>query len=264
MGTTICIFNQKGGVGKTTTAVNLSAAFALTGKQTMLVDCDPQGSATSISGAVPKKFSSTLKDAMMGNVSMNDIIVDSCLYHLKVIPAPSEFSLIELQQFSASENEMTLKRLLDGLEADFDFIVIDSPSSYGIFIVNAVIASDAVLIPLQGEYLAFRNLNANLKSLQDIKQTYHPDLKLAGILLTMYDTNGDTSSRIYKSARKHLGDRLLNTIIPRDNKTAESPSLGKPLVVNDLNADGAQNYLKLADELMARVQTINWKSTLNM
>ena len=254
MGKIICIFNQKGGVGKTITAVNLSAAFALSGKRTLLVDCDPQGSATAISGVSQEHFSFTLEDAIMDRVEAGDIIVQSCLYHLKVFPAPTAMSLAILHQPATAGNEKILKRILDSLITDFDFIVIDTPSSHEIFTVNAPTAADAVIIPLQSEYLAYRNLKKNIEILQAIKKAHNPDLKLVGILLTMYDENGDISQRIFQSARKHLGPRLFDTIIPRDVRIAESPTLKKPLVVVDATSAGAKNYLKLAQEVMDRMK----------
>jgi chromosome partitioning protein len=253
----ICIFNQKGGVGKTLTAVNLSAALALAGKRALLVDCDPQGSATAISGASKKHYSFTLEDAIMGRVQAKDIIVQSCLYNLKVFPAPTAMSFSLLHQPVATENEKLLKRMLDGLRADFDFIVTDMPSSHEIFTVNAPTAADAALIPLQSEYLAYRNLKKNLEILQAIKKAHNPDLKIVGILLTMYDEGSYISRRIFESIRKHLDTALFDTIIPRDIGIAESTALEKPLVVTDVNSIGAKSYLKLANEVMVRMQSIN-------
>lgn len=254
MSKVICIFNQKGGVGKTITAVNLSAALALAGQQTLLVDCDPQGSATAISGASQDCFSFTLKDVIAGRVQSREAIVQSCLYHLKVFPVTTAMSLAFFHRPSAAGNENLLKRLLVDLTSDFDFIVIDTPSFHEMISVTAPTAADAILIPLQSEFLAFRNLKKNFEILQAIKKSHNPTLKLVGILLTMYDENGVISRRIFKSARKHLGNRLFDTIIPRDIKIAESPALQKPLVVFDVDSEGAKNYLKLADEVMVRMQ----------
>jgi len=254
MGKVICIFNQKGGVGKTVTAVNLSAALALAGQQTLLVDCDPQGSATAISGAAQECFSFTLKDLIAGKVQSREAIVQSCLYHLKVFPVTSAMSLTFFHQSPAAGNENLLKRILLDLTFDFEFIVIDTPSFHEMISVSAPTAADAILIPLQSEYLAFRNLKKNFEILQAIKKFHNPNLKLVGILLTMYDENGEISQRIFKSARKHLGSRLFDTIIPRDIRIAESPALQKPLVVVDIDSAGAKNYLKLANEVMVRMQ----------
>jgi chromosome partitioning protein len=254
MGKIICIFNQKGGVGKTLTAVNLSAAFALFGKRTLLVDCDPQGSATAISGASQEHLSFALQDAISSQVQAKNIIVQGCLYHLKVFPAPTAVSLAIGHQPSTARNNKLLKGMLSNLLSDYDFIVIDTPSFHKIFSVDALTAADAVLIPLQCEYLAYRNLRKNLEFLQAIKKAYNPPLKPVGILLTMYDENGDISRQILHSARKHFGPRLFDTIISRDLRIAESPSLEKPLVVVDVTSAGAKNYLKLAQEVMDRMK----------
>jgi chromosome partitioning protein len=187
-------------------------------------------------------------------VQAKNIIVQSCLYHLKVFPAPIAMSFAILHQSSPTGNEKILKRILDGLISDFDFIVIDTPSSHEIFSVNAPTASDAILIPLQCEYLAYRNLKKNIEILRAIKKAHNPQLKLVGIVLTMYNENGNISRRIFESARKHLGPRLFDTIIPRDVRVAESTTLKKPLVVVDVNSAGAKNYLKLAEEVMDRMK----------
>jgi chromosome partitioning protein len=252
MGMTICIVSQKGGVGKTITSVNLAAAMAMSNRLTMLVDCDPQGSATAISGTYRKKREFSLLHGLVGQASAADIQLQTCLYYLKLVPAPVGLHRPDATLMRVPGKEALLRNFLKEPKRFFDYVLIDTPAAFNLLTLNAVVAADAVLIPVQCEYLAFRSLNQTMQALNFIKKEYHPHLALAGILLTMYDAGAGLSARILQTARRQFGKRLLNTVIPRSSKLRESPSLEIPLVVDDVTSVGARSYMDLAKELMER------------
>jgi chromosome partitioning protein len=249
----ICIFSRKGGVGKTLTAVNLSAALASAGHKTLLVDCDPQGSATKISAPISNRFSHNLGDVILGKSNIKDTLIQGCLYYLKLIPAPENLSLAELVKLQRNANKSTLKRQLERIKSKFQYVIIDTPASESFFILNALAASDVALIVVQCEYLAYRSLSGSLKELKIAKGSYNPHIKLAGILVTMHENTNKSSDRILSNARKHLNRWLFNTIIPKDKDLGESPSMAKPLVVYKYNSNGAKHYKMLATEVLNRL-----------
>jgi len=247
MGRTICIVSQKGGVGKTITAVNLAAALAILGKRTLLIDCDPQGSATASVGIFDKKSGRAFQRALQETNLSAEIITHSCLELLKVIPAPSEI----LPNNAMPGDERLLHALLTRFRDEFDYIIIDTAAAPASFMaVNAIITSDSVLIPLQCELLAFQSLRHTLGTLIYIKNKYRLKLKLEGILLTMYDKGEDVSERIVQSARKYIRRRLFKAVIPRSTQLRESASFRRPLVVHNAEASGAQSYVRLAKEIL--------------
>lgn len=249
----ICVISLKGGVGKTVTAVNLAAALALAGHETLLIDCDPQGSASTIAGPLIHHYRWTLKDGMLGNVELRETFLQSCLYHMEIVPGPTDFSADDFQTIVEGANQNMLKDRLAGIDPEFDFIVFDSAPGTDIFTLNAAVAADYALIPLQSDYLAFRNLKKSIEYIKYIKKVHNPSLRLIGILLTMHNPADQMSCRIQRTAAKHLQKALLQSTIPLDPSVKESTLRAKPLVVLGDSSNGAQLYLKLAKEVLERL-----------
>jgi chromosome partitioning protein len=226
----MCIANQKGGVGKTTTAVNLSAALAVSEKRTLLVDCDPQGNATTGLGLDKKSISETLYHGMIGKVAAERLVMDSDIETLKIIPSRVDLIGFEVEMMSKSRREMSLKRLLSKIEDSFDYIIIDCPPSLSLLTVNALTAAEWMLIPLQCEFYALEGLGQLLETMKRIRNNLNPRLKIAGILLTMFDKRTNLSRQV-----AGLG---------------EAPSFGKPILLYDATSTGAQSYFSLAKEIM--------------
>jgi chromosome partitioning protein len=241
------------------TAVNLSAALAMSGRRTILVDCDPQGSASSTACLLGGKPGLTLREGLLGRVSAQDLMAQSCLYNLGVIPAPMTYLQPNDHLITVPAAENLLKNFLLDAKKNSDFIIIDTPATFGMHTLNAIIAADAALIPIQCEYLAFRSLHQTMQALIFFAEKYNPSLKLVGILLTMYEADAHISTRIVQSARKRFGKSLLQTIIPRDTHLRDSPASAKPLVVEDSTSAGARGYIKLAGEVMHRLKA-NFKT----
>jgi chromosome partitioning protein len=246
----ICIANQKGGVGKTTTAINLSAAFAVSEKKTLLVDCDPQGNATSGLGIDKNRIDSSLYHGMIGEVDANNLILDSEIDTLKIIPSRVELIGFEVEMMSNPNRETVLKDLLSRVKDLFDYIIIDCPPSLSLLTINALTAADFILIPLQCEFYALEGLGQLLQTIKRIKHNLNPKLKIAGILLTMFDKRTNLSHQVAEDAEKYFKYLVFKTMIPRNVRLGEAPSYGKPILLYDATSPGAQSYFSLAKEIL--------------
>jgi len=250
MANVICISNQKGGVGKTTTAINLSASLAVSEKRTLLVDCDPQANATTGIGIDKAGIKKTLYHAMIGDTPIRSLIVGSSIDALKVIPSRVELIGFEVEMMSKPNREKVLKNLLSELKDSFDYIILDCPPSLSLLTLNAMTAADYMLIPLQCEFYALEGLGQLLQTIKRVKLGLNPDLKIIGILLTMFDKRTNLSHQVAEDAEKYFKNLVFKTTVPRNVRLGEAPSFGKPILLYDAASVGAQSYFDLANEIM--------------
>jgi len=248
----ICIANQKGGVGKTTTAVNLSASLAAAEKRTLLVDCDPQANATTGLGIDKKTLSRTLYHGLIGQMEIADLLQETAIPSLKVLPSNVELIGFEVEMMDTEGRETILKRFLHTLPDQYDYILLDCPPSLNLLTVNAMTAADAMLIPLQCEFYALEGLSQLLQTVKRIKQSLNPDLAISGILLTMFDKRTNLSYQVAEDAGRYFKDLVYQTTIPRNIRLSEAPSFGKPILMYDAASVGAQSYMQLANEIISR------------
>jgi chromosome partitioning protein len=250
MARVISIANQKGGVGKTTTAVNLSASLAVAEKKTLLIDIDPQGNASSGLGISREEVNRSIYHALIEQVPLKDLLRDTELDFLKIIPSNIDLIGAEIELVPFPDREMRLRNALKEVREEFDFLIIDCPPSLGLITVNSLTASDSVLVPLQCEYYPMEGLSQLLKTIELIKNNLNPWLKIEGILLTMFDKRNNISHQVTEEVRKHFGPMVFNTVIPRNVRLSECPSFGKPIILYDADSRGAESYLDLAKEVL--------------
>lgn len=246
----ISIANQKGGVGKTTTAVNIAASLAALEKKVLLMDLDPQANATAGLGIDSKDQEYSSYDILVNEEMIDDIIVDTDLDYLKLVPSHIDLVGAEIEMISRKNRETQLKNKFELLKAEFDYIIIDCPPSLGLLTLNALTASNSVLIPVQCEYYALEGLGQLLNTIGIVRKHLNNDLEIEGVLLTMYDSRLNLSNEVVDEVKKHFNDKVFNTIISRNVRLSESPSHGKPVILYDAVSKGAQNYLSLAKEII--------------
>ncbi len=250
MGRIIAVTNQKGGVGKTTTAVNLSACLAQCGKKVLLVDSDPQGNATSGTGIDKMTLSTSIYDMYMNGEDVRDIILHTKVPNLDIIPSSIDLAGIEIELATIPNKELLLKNSLKRITDDYEFIIIDAPPSLGVITVNILTAADEVLIPIQCEFYALEGLSQLIKSISMIKQALNRRLRIGGILLTMFDNRTNLSQQVSDNVREYFPEKVFNTVIPRNVRLGEAPSFGLPITIYDPKCAGADAYRELAMEVM--------------
>ena len=246
----ICIANQKGGVGKTTTAVNLSASLSVAERKVLLIDIDPQGNSTSGVGLNKEETNETIYHALLRGSGLKEMIQKTALAYLDVITSNTDLIGAEVELIQEKDRERKLDRLIKEVEADYDYVFIDCPPSLGLLTINSLTAAHSVIIPLQCEYYALEGLGQLLKTIRLIKQAFNSKLEIEGILLTMFDARNNLSHQVAHEVRSHFKDKVFKTIIPRNIRLSEAPSHGKPALLYDIHSKGAEGYLNLAREIM--------------
>jgi chromosome partitioning protein len=250
MGRIVSVANQKGGVGKTTTALNLSATLAAAEKKTLLVDLDPQGNSTSGLGIDKNALPATVYEVLLGTKRLKEVMQKTALVHLDLVPANTKLFGAEVELVDIQGREKILRDSLEEIKGTYDYILVDCPPSLTLLTINALAAADSILIPIQCEYYAMEGLGQLLHTIQLTRETLNPRLEIEGILFTMFDGRNNLSHQVAEEVKKHFPQKVFQTVIPRNIKLSESPSHGKPVILYDIGCKGSESYLELAKELL--------------
>ena len=248
----ISITNRKGGVGKTTTAINIATAMAAIGKKVALFDLDPQGNATTSLGLDKKNIEFSSYDVLINGADIKDALQKTLVPNFFIVPAKPDLAAAEIELIGKEQREWILKSALKPLEGMFDYVLIDCPPSLNLLTINALVASNSVIVPLQCEFLALEGLTDLIKNIERVKKSFNQNLKVQGIVLTMFDRRNNLSFMVEKDVRKYFGNLVYQTVIPRSVRISEAPSHGKPIMIYDFKSVGAQSYIALAKEVLTR------------
>ena len=252
MGRIIAIANQKGGVGKTTTSINLSASLAAKGKKVLVIDTDPQGNTTSGFGIEKNELEDTIYELILGECSIRDCIISNVIKNVSVVPSNVNLAAAEIELIGVDKKEFILKNEVDYVKDDYDFIIIDCPPSLNILTVNAMTTADSVLVPIQCEYYALEGLSQLIHTIDLVQQRLNPDLVIDGVVFTMYDVRTNLSNQVVENVKENLDTKIYETLIPRNIRLAEAPSHGLPINMYDSKSAGTESYRMLAKEVMER------------
>ena len=250
MGKVIAIANQKGGVGKSTTAINLSACLAEKGKHILVIDIDPQGNTTSGLGVEKAELDNSLYELIIGEAEPEDVIIKNTVENLDIIPSNVNLSGAEIEIFELEEKEFIIKKIVEKVRRRYDYVIMDCPPSLSMLTINALTAANSVIVPIQCEYYALEGLSQLIYTIDLVKERLNSKLKIEGILFTMFDTRNNLSSQVVDNVRNNLDQKIYNTVIPRNVRLAEAPSYGMPINLYDSRSSGAESYRKLAEEII--------------